>query len=38
MLSSLGYYSTGRWRRSVVRHGPAALTETALFGEQTGEA
>ena len=38
MLSSLMYYSTGRWRRSVIRHGPAAVTETALFGEQTGEA
>jgi Na+-driven multidrug efflux pump len=38
MLSSLVYFSTGRWRRSVVPHGPPAFTETALFGEQTGEA
>jgi putative MATE family efflux protein len=38
MLSSLVYYFTGRWRRSVIRHGPAPVTETSLFGEQTGEA
>jgi putative MATE family efflux protein len=37
MLCSLGYYSSGRWKRAVVRHRPAPVTEVALFGEEVGE-
>lgn len=38
MLSSLGYYLTGRWRRPVARRRAAPATPAALFGEETGEA
>jgi putative MATE family efflux protein len=38
MLSSLGYYLTGRWRRPVVRRRPVPSTSADVFGDQTGEA
>ena len=38
MLSSLGYYLTGRWRRPVARRQVMPATPTAVFGEETGEA
>jgi putative MATE family efflux protein len=38
MVLGLGYYFTGRWRRSVVRPRPIPTTPDAVFGEETGEA
>jgi putative MATE family efflux protein len=38
MLASLAYYSTGRWRTSVVRSLPIPTTPEDVFGEETGEA
>jgi Na+-driven multidrug efflux pump len=37
MLTSVVYYSTGWWKRAVVRHTPVSVTEAALFGEEAGE-
>jgi putative MATE family efflux protein len=38
MLSSLGYYLTGRWRRPVVRRVVTQPSTPESFGDQTGEA
>lgn len=40
LLSSLGYYLTGRWRRPVGRRPPlpAPASPAAAFGKETGEA
>ena len=38
MLSSLGYYLTGWWRRPVIRRHAVPAAPEALFGEETGEA
>ena len=38
MLSSLGYYLSGRWRRPVLKPRAIPVTPAAVFGEETGEA
>jgi putative MATE family efflux protein len=38
MLSSLGYYLTGRWRRPIGRRPAAPPEPAAVFGKETGEA
>ena len=38
MLSSLGYYLTGRWRRPIARRHAVPPTPADVFGDQAGEA
>jgi len=38
MVTSLSYYSTGRWRRPVLRRRVIPPTPAAIFGDEAGEA